>query len=811
MGVILLIISLISVSTDVVAERIDLLYDTNEISLDQTLIYKCLLIRYPELLPKEIITQTMSPGKCATPIIIEVYNNWQNIDIVTQDSLSILLARPSLPYYYDRPGGKFRIHYATSGTHAVPNYAYVQNTAQYFDIAWEQEVNSMGFYAPPSDSPAGGNARYDVYILNMQYYGYAAPEPPGPMPWNDAPSYIAVENDYYGFPGTPDGCLKVTSAHEFQHACQFAYDYQEAIWWMEICAVWMEDQVWDNIDDYYNYLPAFFDYPHRSLLSTNIHMYASCIFAHYLGQTYSQSIIEDIWQGCTNSDALSAIDNELQSCNSSLGRGFQEFTIWNYITGTRDDGDHYEEAGDYPLIAIEQTHTTYPVNNASSSHNPEGYASNYIAFERNNMQSNLMVNFSGSSSAEWGVSIVGVKFGNNYEETFIDIDLNNQGSVLIPFEDFERIIFIPAVISDEYIGSSYSYDAIIADSMLVPPQNLVGASGIYGQVPLTWDLPRQSRYSMFRIFRSEITGGSYSLIGTSTGNSFTDEQVINGKTYYYVATAVYQSGESPYDNEATATPGSSVAIDTLRYDRNIFSFAGGFNEYWAAVRFTPASSCTLKSVLCFLNGFFPYTMYIFDQGASNYPGPVIHTQTGYSNHLWNTVTLSDPIEFSDGEDFWISFYCGNAYYPAGVDDGSNPSYRSFYSIDGNEWYPMEESGIHYNYNLRAIVVNFEPTAAEEKSLSSLQTHSLSVVPNPANRMTKFTISIDRNVSVSLSIYDTQGRLIRTLVSEKLIGPGFHCYTWMGNDANNRAVADGVYFYQFKIGDDIEVGKVVIMK
>ena len=45
---------------------------------------------------------------------------------------------------------------------------------------------------------------------------------------------------------TPIQNLKVTLAHEFFHAVQFAYDIGEDTWLMEGTATWMEDQVYDG-------------------------------------------------------------------------------------------------------------------------------------------------------------------------------------------------------------------------------------------------------------------------------------------------------------------------------------------------------------------------------------------------------------------------------------------------------------------------------------------------------------------------------------------------------------------------------------
>ena len=72
-----------------------------------------------------------------------------------------------------------------------------------------------------------------------------------------ASGYCVLDNDFaeaqYGAP--PMHSLRVTAAHEFFHAVQFAYDYGEDPWLMEATATWMEERVADDVNDNRQYLP----------------------------------------------------------------------------------------------------------------------------------------------------------------------------------------------------------------------------------------------------------------------------------------------------------------------------------------------------------------------------------------------------------------------------------------------------------------------------------------------------------------------------------------------------------------------------
>jgi uncharacterized delta-60 repeat protein len=76
-------------------------------------------------------------------------------------------------------------------------------------------------------------------------------------------------------------------------------------------------------------------------------------------------------------------------------------------------------------------------------------------------------------------------------------------------------------------------------------------------VNLSWTYSRPADFGQFQIYRKETSGGSYSWVADTTGNSFKDTGLTNGTTYFYVIAAAdqlgRQSGNSP---EASAQPGN---------------------------------------------------------------------------------------------------------------------------------------------------------------------------------------------------------------------------------------------------------------
>lgn len=145
----------------------------------------------------------------------------------------------------------------------------VQAAEDVFTQVWNTEITSFGFRPPEGDATsknAGPNGHTDIYLANLgpNYYGYCTSDDPnvdrifnGSYDYADVSAYCVVDNDFEEFPqNSPLDNLRVTAAHEFLHAIQFAYDYLEDFWMLEGTATAIEDFVYDDINDNLQYLEA---------------------------------------------------------------------------------------------------------------------------------------------------------------------------------------------------------------------------------------------------------------------------------------------------------------------------------------------------------------------------------------------------------------------------------------------------------------------------------------------------------------------------------------------------------------------------
>ncbi len=83
-------------------------------------------------------------------------------------------------------------------------------------------------------------------------------------------------------------------------------------------------------------------------------------------------------------------------------------------------------------------------------------------------------------------------------------------------------------------------------------------------------------------------------------------------------------------------------------------------------------------------------------------------------------------------------------------------------------------------------------------------------PNPFNPSTTISFTLPAREQVTVSIYDANGRLVRTLLDESR-DYGTHSVTWDGRDDAGSTVGSGVYFYRLSAGKYSESKKMVMLK
>jgi spore coat protein A len=83
-------------------------------------------------------------------------------------------------------------------------------------------------------------------------------------------------------------------------------------------------------------------------------------------------------------------------------------------------------------------------------------------------------------------------------------------------------------------------------------------------------------------------------------------------------------------------------------------------------------------------------------------------------------------------------------------------------------------------------------------------------PNPFNPATTIGFQLAASGVVELKIYNVRGQEVRTLAS-KSFPAGVHSIEWDGRDNSGNSVPTGVYFYQLRSGEYVQMKKMVMIK
>ncbi|MBD3332172.1 hypothetical protein GF356_04930 [candidate division GN15 bacterium] len=486
---------------------IDREYGDGEISTDQMALLIIKAIKRPSQLPDRYQTYDLKAAQSATRrpsmALLDIIDVWDELSDSVQFAYKEAFVRPEPELSFVSPGGYFKLHYDTATVDSVPLADedssgvpdFVESCAAYLDTTLNVHLQ-LGWEYPPSDGTMGGDSLYDIYYSEMEYYGYTVPEGGGPEPWNDYYSHIILNSSFEGFPPNMDpegpvkGAAKVTCAHEFHHAVQYAYDAGEDRWFQEMDAVHFEDIVFDQTNDNYNYLPDFMDAPQKSLMENTFHYYSTFLFPLYLAQQFDTSLMLAAWQGARGQTVFNALKDTISiRYGWTVDSAFSDFTTWNYITAGRDDGLHHEEAEWYPYVDIGASHNSYPVVSQISPVSPAGYGSCYIEFYPGSSNGIFRLTFNGDNGREWDAYLIKSTTVTEHEIVPISLDSANQmGTIdVYNFEEFTKLTLVAANVSEFSTGASFSYSVEVLKPYDVTSQLLTTDTVIYsGNLRYFW-------------------------------------------------------------------------------------------------------------------------------------------------------------------------------------------------------------------------------------------------------------------------------------------------------------------------------------
>ncbi len=315
------------------------------------------------------------------------------------DDATSILARPTSPDDFETDyGADYKgiedetictldicVHWVESGANApdltdadtdgVPDW--IETVVETYTYVITTDADALGYQRVKSDEASednGGNGIADVYLADIGdngIYGYCTTDDPNLQDIGDSyqgwdvSAYCVIDEDFHPsqFPvNTPTENLQVTAAHEYFHAIQFGYDVGEDGWFFESTAAWIEDVLYDDVNDNYQYLsqsaitypdlPIDWDSNEFPLLVYGGWLYFRFI-TEYLaeGTTVANDAVRMMWERAAfraahpedrDDYSIKAVKNELKGRGHDFTETFADFAAANWMPGT-----FYEEGAAY--------------------------------------------------------------------------------------------------------------------------------------------------------------------------------------------------------------------------------------------------------------------------------------------------------------------------------------------------------------------------------------------------------------------------------------------------------------------------------
>ena len=317
--------------------------------------------------------------KCLFPSSAETLNNMMSLK---RESLSNAIDRPITQASYITPEGHFKIHYDTTGTHAVqltydlgksvPDWIYYSGLA--YERGWNLLIDSLLYQIPPVDTVDGNEV--DIYLKelsNLFIYGQTISDF---MEDTINVSYIEMDNDFSEgiyFSNGLDG-MRVTAMHLLFHVIQLGYTFRFSdAWFFELASTWFEDVGYDEVNDYVQYIESFYNLENRSLYRTN--GYQAAIFGKFLEENYDAFVITEAWENMPSMSAETSLDQALKANvayepEHGISAAYGKFALWNWYTGNRHIPNlFFADGALYPEIIPESDSTVSDVTTVSPGGN----------------------------------------------------------------------------------------------------------------------------------------------------------------------------------------------------------------------------------------------------------------------------------------------------------------------------------------------------------------------------------------------------------------------------------------------------------
>lgn len=670
--------------------------------------------------------------------------------------------------FYVASDSKFIIHYDTTGTNQVPledesgsgTPDWIEMAAHIADSVLS-EYGKMGYETHLNV----GEDTYPIYLKNISYYGYAMENPP----------QLIIDNDfsqsYFESQGL-DG-MRVTIAHELFHAVQFQYVemayYSSIGWWMEMTATFMEEIMYDDVNDYYQYIdpdgwggnaPSIYGGPHLGLNRFHgIYPYSGAVFPIYLMERYGRDEALDIIRDSfvVGPATTSGIVNTIVSGTGTGGINevLAEFWTWSYFTGTRAiDGKFFTEGAHYRPPPLD---TTVYAGMAA--------ANTVVGLSDSGMVSRI-VGANGLGAVLQRVVPDGSPGG--FSATFATAgDTVNHWSwrVVIRSGDDITVFSTPS----QYADTTWSVDVTAAHWSDATDVLIVGANGSLSGTQKSF------RYTLDYDAVSDVNR-------PPVWRPLADTSVHEGVELVFIVSA--------YDPDG----------DNLDYDTPVLPMGAVFTD--STFRWTP------------MHGQAGDTLAVFSVTDGEYTVlDTVYIEVIQVNRppIWYTRNDTSTLE---GKEL---VFVVSAYDPDGdslVYDAPILPLGAVFTDSTFRWTPTHDQlgdtmAVFSVYDGKATVLDTVLISVAGIPLPS-QVRLGQNYPNPFNPSTNIPVDLPEPGHMTLAVYDVSGRLVATL-AEGHYPAGTHRFVWDATTATGLHAGAGVYIVRLTAGETVHAQRMLLAR
>lgn len=700
---------------------------------------------------------------------------------------------------YQSPSGKFLFWYALEGDDAIPAEDSsgsgfpdrVEIAALAADEAWEMLIQDLGYKDPV---PADGT--YDFYFANLGFYGQTSISDGKPFSIIDSRFDWVPGNDYED---DALGAMKVTIAHEFYHAVQFAYNDWNGpsadTDWLEMDAVNAEHVVFPEVSEYLNFLDtgSVFQLPAQSTPVAFHHT----TWMMYFTERFGPDFFRDVWEAIQIQPELTmpeAIALVLDQLDTDYHTEVTRLYLWHMASGSWADPEYgFEHAARYPT-SFKRTQRTAVPNEPYPMWNISGLAANFHAVIPSAQDVGEVVIAYFADNTESGIGLLAYFENGDIEERILP-PVNDGYHFYRTGWYWEDIGRLGIATSNTEAGSSRLYQLMAGAGESIEQLR-------YGDVNNSGHVTVEDTALLldFLIKPDEAT--------LPLARRFAAEVSNNGSLTAYDAGLIYKKASGFMSGFPADLNESGFGPELSRFESDLAANAhppGALTGGNPLVRLIPPEQTDGEELKVLVE-------------VSGFPDEILSVELDV---LFTSAGMSFSMVSQSGSQFDELVYSAHADGDALKTAWASNRYKSEGIVGSLVFIPeaegqvfmaiervlINEADLNFDFAGTSFVIEDNPAVPVESGPDKpFRTELKPNYPNPFNPETVIPFTLEETAAITLEVFDITGRRAAVLINNERLPAGSHQVRF---DASG--LSSGVYLSKLSAGGRVFTGRMVLVK